>query len=359
MQYIDLRSDTVTHPTPEMREAMANAPVGDDVYGEDPTVNQLQEEAAAMLGKEAGLFVASGTMGNLVSVLTHCGRGDEMIIGKQSHIFRYEVGSAAAYGGVHPNTLDVRRDGTMDLDAIRDAIRSNDEHEPTTRMIALENTHGGASGAPIPLDYIAQVAEIARDNRLKLHIDGARIFNAAAALNVPVNELVQHADSVTFCLSKGLSAPVGSVIVGSRDFIKRAHKIRKSLGGGMRQAGILAAAGLVALRTMPQRLHEDHLKARTLAEGLAQMPYVRLDLDMVRTNMMFFRLADDAPLSMGDLSQKLKNDFYILATPYNDAKREFRLVTHYWIQQDDVETVLEAFRVLLTGEKITSGLASD
>ncbi|MCK6577397.1 MAG: low-specificity L-threonine aldolase [Anaerolineae bacterium] len=359
MQFIDLRSDTVTQPTPEMREAMANAPVGDDVYGEDPTINQLQAKAAALFGKEAGLFVASGTMGNLCSVLTHCGRGDEMIIGKQSHIFRYEVGSAAAYGGVHPNTLEVRRDGTMDLNAIRDAIRSNDEHEPSTRLICLENTHGGASGAPLSAEYVAQVAEIARQHHLKLHIDGARIFNAAAALNTSVSELCRHADSVTFCLSKGLSAPVGSVIVGTRDFIRRAHKVRKSLGGGMRQAGILAAAGLVALHTMPQRLHEDHLKARVLAEGLAQMPYLKLDLESVRTNMIFFTLAEDAPVSLAALSRRLKHEFNIMATPYNDAQREFRLVTHTWIKQEDVETILEAFRVVLSSERAASPAASD
>ncbi|MEP7294367.1 MAG: low-specificity L-threonine aldolase, partial [Chloroflexota bacterium] len=269
MKLIDLRSDTVSHPTPEMREAMAYAEVGDDVFGDDPTVNRLQEESAAMFGKEAGLFVASGTMGNLVSVLTHCGRGDEMILGKQTHIFTYEVASAAAYGGVQANTLQVQRDGTLRLDEIKAAIRGDNVHFPETRLVCLENTQGSTSGAPVPAAYIRQVAEISHTNGMKLHIDGARIFNAATYFNTPVKDLTADADSLTFCFSKGLCAPVGSMIVGSQEFITRARKIRKSLGGGMRQAGILAAAGLIALNTMSKRLGEDHANARALAEGLA------------------------------------------------------------------------------------------
>lgn len=359
MQYIDLRSDTVTHPTPEMREAMAAAPVGDDVYGEDPTINELQEEAAARFGKEAGLFVSSGTMGNLCSVLAHCGRSDEMILAKQSHIFQYEVGSASAYGGIHPNTLDVQHDGTLDLTAIRRSIRPENVHTPVTRLVCLENTQGGAYGAPLPLSYIEQVAQIARENDMKLHIDGARIFNAAAALNMPVDQLTKDADSLTFCLSKGLSAPVGSVIVGSRDFIKRAHKIRKSFGGGMRQAGILAAAGLVALRTMPQRLHEDHANARALAEGLATLPYIEIDLTTVRTNMIFFKLMENAPMSMDDIAQRLKDEYNILARPYNPAERKFRMVTHCWFSAEHVPVVLDAMRTILSSEPASYRLASD
>ncbi len=349
MNTIDLRSDTVTQPTPAMREAMATAPVGDDVYGEDPTVNALQALAAEMLGKEAGLFVASGTMGNLASVLAHCGRGEEMILGKQAHIFRYEAGSAAAYGGVHPNTLQVRPDGTLDLDEIRASIRPDDAHAPVTRLICLENTQGGAMGAPVPASYMHEVGEIARAHHLKLHIDGARIFNAAAALDTPVTELVADADSVSVCLSKGLCAPVGSVIVGSREFIRRAHRVRKSLGGGMRQAGILAAAGLIALREMsrPERLNEDHARARALAEGLAALPHVEIDLSRVRTNMFMFALTADAPVTPQELMERLQQNHSIIIRPYSVTDRSFRLVTHYYIRPEHVQLVISAIGELL------------
>lgn len=349
MNTIDLRSDTVTQPTPAMREAMAAAPVGDDVYGEDPTVNALQALAAEMLGKEAGLFVASGTMGNLASVLAHCGRGEEMILGKQAHIFRYEAGSAAAYGGVQPNTLQVRPDGTLDLAEIRASIRPDDAHAPVTRLICLENTQGGAMGAPVPAGYIHEVGAIARAHSLKLHIDGARIFNAAAALDTPVAELVADADSVSVCLSKGLCAPVGSVIVGSRDFIRRAHRVRKSLGGGMRQAGILAAAGLIALREMsrPERLNEDHANARALAEGLAALPHVQVDLSRVRTNMFMFALTADAPVTAQTLMERLQHDYGIIIRPYSVTDRSFRLVTHYYVGPQQVQRVIHAVGELL------------
>jgi len=265
MDRIDLRSDTVSWPTPEMRRAMAEAEVGDDVYGEDPTVNRLQEEAARLLGKEAGLFVASGTMGNLVAVLAHCGRGDEVILGDKAHTFVYEAGGIAALGGVHPHLVPVQADGTLPMGAIRAAIRPDNVHMPPTRLIALENTQGTVGGIPITKEYTDAVGRIAAEYDLALHIDGARIFNAAAALGCDVADLVAAADSVSFCLSKGLCAPVGSVLVGSKAFIARAHRIRKLVGGGMRQAGILAAAGLVALETMPTRLSEDHANARRFA----------------------------------------------------------------------------------------------
>ncbi|MCC6616758.1 MAG: low-specificity L-threonine aldolase [Anaerolineae bacterium] len=347
MSVIDLRSDTVTVPTPEMREAMANAQVGDDVFGDDPTINLLQEEAAAMLGKEAALFVASGTMGNLSSVLAHCARGEEMILGKDAHIFRYEAGSAAMYGGVQPNTLPVQADGTLDLNQIRRAIRGNNVHFPTTRLICLENTQASAFGAPLPPDYIADVANIARDHNLKLHIDGARIFNAATALGVEASELVKDADSVSFCLSKGLCAPVGSVVAGSREFIERAHRVRKSLGGGMRQAGILAAAGLISLRKMTRRLHEDHATARQFAEGIAQMPYIRTDVSRVKTNIVYFNLTADAPIAVDELSARLKADHGILMRPYDVSERSVRVLTHYWIKPEHVERTLSAMRALL------------
>ena len=258
MPPIDLRSDTVTPPTEEMRAAMAKAPLGDDVYGEDPTVNTLQAMAAAMLGKEAGLFVPSGTMGNLASILAHCNRGDEIILGNLAHTFLYEAGGMAALGGVHPHTIPNQPDGTLDPDDIRAAIRADDAHLPPTRLITLENTHNRCGGAALSVAYTRSIGELAAEHGLILHLDGARIFNAAAVLGVSPAELTAPADSVTFCLSKGLCAPVGSVICGSQDFIRKAHRIRKQLGGGMRQAGVLAAAGIVALESIVPRLAEDH-----------------------------------------------------------------------------------------------------
>jgi len=359
MQFIDLRSDTVSIPTPAMRDAMANAPVGDDVYGEDPTVNELQAEAAALLGKEAGLFVPSGTMGNLASVLAHCARGDEFIVGKEAHIFRYEAGSAAMYGGLQPNTLLVQPDGTLDLDDIRAAIRGNNVHFPPTRLICLENTQGTIHGQPLPADYAAQVGAIAREHNLKLHVDGARLFNAATALGVPARDLVADADSVSVCLSKGLCAPVGSVVVGSKAFIERAHRIRKSLGGGMRQAGILAAAGLIALREMTKRLHEDHATARQFAQGIVGLPYLQVDLNRVRTNMVYFNLSADAPYSLDELSARLKADYGILMRPYDQRERKFRVVTHYWITPEHIERTVAALRALLLPAAQRERLAAD
>jgi threonine aldolase len=354
--FIDLRSDTVTIPTPQMREAMANAVVGDDVFGEDPTVNQLQADAAALLGKEAGLFVASGTMGNLTSLLAHCQRGDEIIVGKEAHIFKYEAGGMAMYGGIQPNTLPVQPDGTLDLDAIRNAIRVDNPHMPITRLICLENTQGSMSGAPLDASYVAQVAEIARQRGLKLHVDGARLFNAATALGVEARELVRDADSVSLCLSKGLGAPVGSVIVGSRDFIKRAHRIRKSLGGGMRQVGILAAAGLIALHEMPKRLHTDHATARLFAELIAELPHIEIDLSRVKTNMVYFTLSPNSPLTVEQISERLKTEYNILMRPYEPRERKFRVVTHHWITSEHIRQTAHAMRTLLmTSEPIALG----
>ncbi len=340
MDYIDLRSDTVTWPTPEMRQAMANAAVGDDVYGEDPTANRLQEVAAEQFGKEAGLFVASGSMGNLVSVLAHCTRGDEVILGDKAHTFKYEAGGIAALGGVNPHTIPVQPDGTLSLDAIENAIRPDDIHMPPTRLITLENTQGTVGGVPITKAYTDAVGKIAQQHNLALHIDGARIFNAAAALRENVASLTAAADSVTFCLSKGLCAPVGSVIVGSRGFIKQALRARKLVGGAMRQIGILAAAGLVALDTMPHRLHEDHANARKLAEGLAELPQIDIDLAHVQTNMVFFNLRDDVPVTAPELAERMKRHYniYIMAM----GARRFRAVTHYWIRPEHIDQVLDA-----------------
>jgi threonine aldolase len=334
-----------------MREAMAHANVGDDVFGDDPTINQLQADAAALLGKEAGLFVASGTMGNLCSLLAHCERGDEVIVGKEAHIFRYEAGGMAMYGGIQPNTLPVQPDGTLELDAIRAAIRPDNPHTPITRLICLENTQGTVFGTPLPTSYVSQVAEIAREHKLKLHVDGARLFNAATALGVEARDLVRDADSVSLCLSKGLCAPVGSVIVGSREFIRRAHRVRKSLGGGMRQAGILAAAGLIALHDMPKRLHEDHVNARLFAEEIARLPYVEIDVTRVRTNMVYFTLAADAPLTVEQLSAHLKAEYNILMRPYEPRERKVRVVTHHGITTSDIQRTVDAMRVLLTANE--------
>lgn len=348
MDTIDLRSDTVTWPTPDMREAMANTPVGDDVYGEDPVINELEAESAELLGKEAGLFVASGTQGNLTAALVHCQRGDEMIVGREAHMFRYEGGSAAAFGGIQPNIVDVQPDGTLALDAIRGAIRGDNVHFPRTRLIGLENTQGTVGGIPITQAYTAQVSEIAREHGLKLHIDGARIFNAAVALNTTAKELVAPADSVSFCLSKGLCAPVGSVLVGSRDFIHEARRVRKALGGGMRQAGILAAAGLISIRTMIDRLADDHANARILAEGLAALPHLAIDLAAVQTNMIFFELLESAPVTPGDFRTRLQNDYNIVISPYPGHIRHFRAVTHYWITRERVDQVLAAVQAILS-----------
>src|SRR5215213_5355718 len=258
MEYIDLRSDTVTKPTPEMREAMAEAEVGDDVYRDDPTVNRLEELAADMLGKESSLFVPSGTMGNLLALLVHCQRGDEVIVGNQSHIYLNEAGGMAALGGIQACPVQNQSDGTLALQDLLSSIRTEDVHHPITRLICLENTQNICGGVPLTLDYTSRVGEIARQHGLALHIDGARIFNAAAAQNVTVKELVEPADSVMFCLSKGLVAPIGSMLAGSKRFISRARHIRKMLGGGMRQVGVLAAAGIISLERMTTRLNEDH-----------------------------------------------------------------------------------------------------
>lgn len=345
MDTIDLRSDTVSHPTPQMREAMATAEVGDDVYGEDPTVNRLEAEAAEMLGKEAGLFVSSGNQGNLVAVLTHCGRGDEVILGDKAHIFKYEAGGIAALGGVHPHTVPVHDDGTLALDDIRHAIRSDNYHFPRTRLICLENTQGTVGGVPISKSYTDEVAQIARENDLKLHIDGARIFNAAAALNTPAKDLIENADSMTFCLSKGLCAPVGSILVGDAAFIKEARRVRKVLGGGMRQVGILAAAGLIAIHDMTKRLHQDHERAEQIGQGIQDIPGIQVS--GIHTNFVFFDLLPDARLTPAEFMQKLWDNYRIKLSLYPGYTHTFRIVTHYWITPERGETVIQAMKDLL------------
>ncbi len=344
MEFIDLRSDTVTKPTPEMRAAMAKAEVGDDVYGDDPTVNRLQELAAEMLGKQAGLFVPSGTMGNLASILAHCQRGDEVIIGRKNHTFLFEAGGISVLGGVHSCQLENQPDGSLLLSDVEAAIRPDDPHDPITRLICLENTHNRCGGTVQAPEYTRRVAEFAHARGLKVHLDGARLFNAAAKLGVPARELAQPADSVTFCLSKGLCAPVGSVICGDREFIKKAHRLRKMLGGGMRQAGVLAAAGIVALEKMVARLGEDHARAGHLAEGLSECRGIVLDAGTPVTNMVFFDLAPGVTVSAPELEEKLKA-YGILASA--SGERRFRLVTHYWIGDAAVDKTIAAFAKIL------------
>ncbi len=346
MNSLDFRSDTVTHPTEEMRAAMAAAEVGDDVLREDPTVNRLQELAAERMGKQAGLLVTSGTMGNLIAVLAHCGRGDEVILGNLSHTFLFEAGGTAALGGVHSYVLPNQADGTIALEAIQGAVRSEDVHFPTTRLIVLENTHNRCGGTVLPVDYLRQVGELAHQNNLGLHVDGARIFNAAAALNLPVADVVRAADTVTFCLSKALCAPVGSVLCGPTEFIEKARHIRKQLGGGMRQAGILAAAGIVALEKMTDRLGQDHAHARQLAQGLAQMPALKLDSLVPASNMIFLNLGPEIACDAAEFAARLKKLGVLVGVT---GARRFRLVTHYWISDESVEIALDAFRCVVEG----------
>ncbi len=337
---IDLRSDTVTHPTPSMREAMAHAKVGDDVYGEDPTVNHLEELAADMLGKDAALFVSSGTMGNFIALLTHCARGDEIIVGDQAHIFIAEQGGASVLGGIAMHPLQNQNDGTLRLDDIHNAIRTEDVHYPRTRLICLENTQMRLNGAPLSVEYHEQVRVLADAHHLKIHTDGARIFNAAVALNINVKELTRSSDSVQFCLSKGLSAPIGSMLVGTRDFIHEARRARKLVGGGTRQAGIIAAAGIVALETMVERLAEDHANAKYLAEQLADVPGIELDPSTVKTNMVIFGITPNG-ITAHEFAERVKRDG-VLVQPRGAYK--LRAATHYGITRADVDIALNAIR---------------
>jgi threonine aldolase len=342
---VDLRSDTVTQPTPEMRLAMAEAEVGDDVMHEDPNVNHLQDLAAEKMGKEAGLFIASGTMGNLLAVLAHAVRGDEAILGNLSHTFLFEGGGMAALAGVTPYPLPNQPDGTLRLEDIRSAIRSKgNPHYPISRLLILENTHNRCGGSPLSLDYTRQAGELAQAQELSFHIDGARIFNAAAALGLSAAELAAPADSITFCLSKGLCAPVGSVLCGSADFIARARRFRKILGGGWRQAGVLAAAGIVALEKMTARLGEDHVRAKTLAKGLAEISALELLYPDPPSNMVFARIVDSCPLTAPALAEALEK----LGVKINVVdERRFRLVTHFWVDDAGVDRALKGFRQAL------------
>ncbi|MCB0208540.1 MAG: low-specificity L-threonine aldolase [Anaerolineae bacterium] len=331
MKRIDLRSDTVTLPSPAMREAMALAEVGDDVYGEDPTVNRLEALAAGTLGKEAALFVSSGTQSNLVGIMSHCGRGDEYIVGQTAHTYRFEGGGAAVLGSIQPQPLDFEADATLDLAKVEAAIKPDDSHFARTRLLCLENAH---DGLVLPLAYLAEASAFAKKHGLAIHLDGARVFNAAVKQGVDIKEITRHFDSVSVCLSKGLAAPVGSVLCGSAEFIKTARRWRKVVGGGMRQAGILAAAGIIALTQMVERLSDDHANARRLAEGLSRIPGYDLDLSTVQTNMVFFTLAE--PLVDTFSPFMAERGIVIGGGPY-----PVRAVTHYGVEADDIEYVLQ------------------
>ena len=344
METIDLRSDTVTKPTPEMREAMAEAEVGDDVFCDDPTVIRLEKLAAEMVGKEASLFVPSGTMGNLIALLAHCQRGDEAVVGSLSHIYLNEAGGMAALGGIQPCPVPNQKDGTLRLEDILASIRTEDVHHPVTRLVCLENTQNICGGIPLTPEYTRRVGVLAHQNGLLLHVDGARIFNAAVAQNVSVKELVDPVDSVMFCLSKGLVAPVGSVLAGSQRFINRARRLRKMLGGGMRQVGILAAAGIISLEKMTKRLGDDHFRAKKLADGLRQVNGIVLDAGSPYTNMIYFNLADHVKDDAQMVAEKMKGYGVLLDA---DSSRRFRLVTHYWIDDESVEKAVHAFKQVL------------
>ena len=328
---IDLRSDTVTKPTEAMRETMAAAPVGDDVYGEDPTINRLEESAAALLETDSALFCASGTQGNLLALLAHCQRGDEFIVGQNSHTYQYEGGGAAALGSMHPQPLDFEADGTLDLDKVAAVIKPDDYHFPPTKLLCLENTRGGSV---LPLDYLQATRRFVDEHSLGLHLDGARIFNASIALDIPVTDISRHFDSISFCLSKGLGAPVGTMLCGDTDLITEARRWRKTLGGGMRQAGIIAAAGLYALENHIERLAEDHANALSLARGLGDID--RIDVTNVQTNMVY--------IDVGDADSHALTEFLRQRGVLIQGQGQLRLVTHLDIDAKDIETAIAEFK---------------
>jgi threonine aldolase len=338
MRVIDLRSDTVTQPSPAMRQAMAEAEVGDDVYGEDPSINRLESLLAEMLGKEAALYVPSGTMGNLIAQLVHCGRGDEVIVGDQAHTYIYEGGGSAVVGAIHPRAVVTEEDGTLSLERVRDAVRPDNPHFPRTKMLILENTHNRTGGRVLPLSYLEEARALCDEAGIAMHCDGARLWNAAVASGSSPATLAAPFDSLSVCLSKGLAAPVGSLVAGERGFIAEARRARKVLGGGMRQAGVIAAAGIIALLEMQERLAEDHENARWLAEGLNESGFHVVH--PVETNLVIFEQEANG-LSPEQRSAAWKEQG-LLISPIGG--RRFRAVTHYGIERADVERALEIVR---------------
>ena len=343
MRLIDFRSDTVTCPTEEMRQAMASATVGDDVYGDDPTVNRLEELAASVMNKEAAMFVPSGTFGNLVAILTHCRRGDEVILGDDCHIIQHEAGGAANIAGVQMRTMDSEM-GWLAIDGIKARIRKSDDiHYPTTGLLCLENAH--SKGCVLPLDYMAEAAETAGCFDIPVHLDGARIFNAAEYLQVEPHQISDKFDSVMFCLSKGLCAPVGSILAGKAEFIEKARKNRKMLGGGMRQSGILAAAGIIALDKMTKRLGQDHKNARLLAKWLGQIEGITVYTKRLQINMVFCQIDFKPPLTPDQFIDRLKNSGILVNPPKNG---EIRFTTHNETRETDIRRATEAIKEIMT-----------
>ena len=334
MKVIDLRSDTVTRPSEAMRKVMYKAELGDDVYGDDPTVNRLEKLAAEMLGTEAAIFATSGTQANLLALLAHCERGDEYIVGQHAHTYKYEGGGAAVLGSIQPQPLEMNEHGMFDLKTVRSFIKDEDDpHYAKTRLLCLENTYGGRV---VPLDYIKEASAFAKKHKLKIHLDGARVFNAAVKLNIDVKEISKHFDSVSVCLSKGLGAPVGSVLCSSKEIVLKARRWRKVLGGGMRQAGVIAAGGIYALEHNVQRLAEDHKNAKLLAEGLSKIDGIKLDLSAVETNMVFI-----------EIMKNVKNDIQAFLKDRNiliSGHKNIRLVTHLDVDEKDIKTVIIAFK---------------
>jgi threonine aldolase len=338
VKIIDLRSDTITLPTDEMRQAMYEAELGDDVYSEDPTVNRLEELAARVLGKEAAVFVTSGTMANLVAILTHTHPGEEIILGSEAHIFWHEVGGASALGGVIMRTVPNDEGGQIAPEAIEQAIRTENIHYPTTSLLCLENTHNRCGGAVLSLEYTSAVCQLSHQRGLKVHMDGARIFNAAVTLGIPASDLAAPADSISFCLSKGLSAPVGSLVCGNQEYINRARKWRKMVGGGMRQAGVIAAAGIFAIQKMVDRLAEDHANAKRLANGLAKIPGIDIRPEKVQTNIINFETPASVPGT--EFAQRMN----ARGVKFNNRSgRLSRAVTNRMVSAEDVDEALGRF----------------
>jgi threonine aldolase len=341
-KWIDLRSDTVTRPTPAMRKAMSEAEVGDDVFGEDPTVNALQERVAKMLGKEATLFVPSGTMANQLAIKSHTQPGDEVIIEATSHPYNFEGGGGAVLSGIQFHCLKGLR-GILDASQIEEAIRPDDHHFPVTRLICLENTHNRGGGTIYPIDKMAEIYRLAKSKVLLVHLDGARLWNASVATRIGLHEYGQWADSVSVCLSKGLGAPIGSLVAGSRMFIDRVHRFRKMFGGGMRQVGIIAAAGRYALDHHLERLKEDHQNAKRLAVGLKELKGVSLDPKHVETNIVIFDVTETGKTGL-QIAEAMKHHGILI---HAFGKAQIRLVTHLDISKEDIETALTAFKKVL------------
>lgn len=341
---IDLRSDTVTLPSNDMKKFIIDSPLGDDVYGEDPSVNLLQNKIAKIFNKEAALFVPSGTMANLIAVLTHCNRGDEVILGDKSHIFYYEAGGISAFGGIHSHQLKNNDDGTININDIKTSIRAlGNDHFPKTKLICLENTHNACYGSPLNTEYFHDVKKVANKHDLSIHLDGARIFNAAIALNKSVDELTKDCDTISCCLSKGLSAPVGSVVLGTKAFILKAKHMRKALGGGMRQAGLIAAGAIFSLENMIDRIADDHVNAKELAYELHKIKTISINPEQVYTNIIFIYNKNTQISNKQLLNELEKNNIKI---DYK-GNSKFRLVTHSGFKKRDINSVVKVFKEIL------------